>query len=159
MALITADTGCLRILDACALKSTIFDGGGFILGFNMLERLVYRSKSTSDIGSLALFDLLTKARKKNELLNISGHLIFDGEFFTQWIEGPSKALESLWHSLLKDDRHHQIMLVSRAPIEKRRFSEWSMAFSSYPSLNSHNMPGFFPVNDGNITERINTLIS
>lgn len=123
----------------------------------MLERLVYRSRSTSDIGSLALFNLLTEARKKNELLDITGHLIFDGEFFTQWIEGPSSSLESLWNSLLKDDRHDQIMLISRTPIEQRRFSEWSMAFSSYPSLNSHNMLGFFPVDENNISERVSTL--
>lgn len=123
----------------------------------MLERLVYRSRSTSDIGSLALFNLLTEARKKNELLDITGHLIFDGEFFTQWIEGPSSSLESLWNSLLKDDRHDQIMLISRTPIEQRRFSEWSMAFSSYPSLNSHNMPGFFPVDENNISERVSAL--
>ena len=123
----------------------------------MLERLVYRSKSTSDIGSLALFNLLTEARKKNERLGITGHLIFDGEFFTQWIEGPAESLENLWKSLLKDDRHNQVILISRTPIEKRRFSEWSMAFSSYPSFNSHNMPGFFPADENSLSERITAL--
>ena len=123
----------------------------------MLERLVYRSKATNEIGSLALFNLLNEARKKNEQLSITGHLIFDGEFFTQWIEGPAASLESLWQSLLKDDRHNEIILVSRTPIEQRRFAEWSMAFSSYPSFNSHNIPGFFPVHEGNITERVTAL--
>ena len=127
------------------------------IGITMLERLVYRSKSTSDIGSLALFNLLTEARKKNERLDITGHLIFDGEFFTQWIEGPAKSIGSLWESLLKDDRHNQIILISRTPIENRRFSEWSMAFTSYPSLNSHNMPGFFPADENNISDRITAL--
>ena len=127
------------------------------IGITMLERLVYRSKSTSDIGSLALFNLLTDARKKNERLDITGHLIFDGEFFTQWIEGPPESIESLWQSLLKDDRHYQIMTISRKPIQDRRFKEWSMAFSSYPSFNSHNMPGFFPVDQNSISETINKL--
>ena len=65
----------------------------------MLERLVYRSKATGEVGSLALFNLLTQARQKNAELNITGHLIFDGEFFTQWIEGPSSSLDQLWASL------------------------------------------------------------
>ena len=123
----------------------------------MLERIVYRSKSTSDIGSLSLFNLLTEARKKNARLDITGHLIFDGEFFTQWIEGPGKSINSLWESLLKDDRHNQVILISRTPIEHRRFAEWSMAFSSYPSLNSHNMPGFFPVDENSISQKISAL--
>lgn len=123
----------------------------------MLERLVYRSKATGEVGSLALFNLLTQARQKNAELNITGHLIFDGEFFTQWIEGPSSSLDQLWASLQKDDRHQQIILISRTPAETRRFSEWTMAFSSYPSLNSHNMPGFFPVDENSVAERIQDL--
>jgi hypothetical protein len=123
----------------------------------MLERLVYRSKATGEVGSLALFNLLTQARQKNAELNITGHLIFDGEFFTQWIEGPSSSLDQLWASLQKDDRHQQIMLISRTPTEGRRFAEWTMAFSSYPSLNSHNMPGFFPVDESSVAARIQDL--
>lgn len=53
----------------------------------MLERLVYRSRAAGEIGSLSLFNLLTQARKRNAQLDITGHLIFDGEYFTQWIEG------------------------------------------------------------------------
>jgi hypothetical protein len=123
----------------------------------MLERLVYRSKATGEVGSLALFNLLMQARQKNAELNITGHLIFDGEFFTQWIEGPGSSLDKLWACLQKDDRHQQIMLISRTPAEARRFSEWTMAFSSYPSLNSHNMPGFFPVDEKSVAERIQDL--
>ena len=129
-----------------------------IIIFNaMLERLVYRSKATGEVGSLALFNLLTQARQKNAELDITGHLIFDGEFFTQWVEGPSSSLDKLWAALQKDDRHHQIILISRTPAEVRRFAEWTMAFSSYPSLNSHNMPGFFPVDEKNVAERIQEL--
>ena len=123
----------------------------------MLERLVYRSKATGEVGSLALFNLLTQARQKNAELSITGHLIFDGEFFTQWIEGPSSSLDQLWASLQKDDRHQQIMLISRTPTDARRFAEWTMAFSSYPSLNSHNMPGFFPVDERSVAARIQDL--
>lgn len=89
----------------------------------MLERLVYRSRAAGEIGSLSLFNLLTQARKRNAQLDITGHLIFDGEYFTQWIEGPSAGVDALWQSLLKDDRHCEIMLITRTPIEERRFSE------------------------------------
>mgnify|MGYP000072973514 FL=1 len=123
----------------------------------MLERLVYRSKATGEVGSLALFNLLMQARKKNAERDISGHLIFDGEDFTQWIEGPTESLNALWESLQRDDRHHQLILISRTPAETRRFAEWTMAFSSYPSLNSQNMPGFFPVDENSVSEQVKNL--
>lgn len=72
--------------------------------------------------------------------------------FTQWVEGSSAALDALWQSLQKDDRHCEIMLITRTPIEQRRFAEWHMAFSSYASLNSENMPGFFPVDESGMTQ-------
>jgi hypothetical protein len=53
--------------------------------------------------------------------------------------------ESLWKSLQRDHRHHDLELLARGPLETRRFSDWTMAFSSYPSLNRFNMPGFFSV--------------
>jgi blue light- and temperature-responsive anti-repressor len=71
----------------------------------MLERLVYRSKATGELGSLGLFNLLAQARVRNATLGITGHLIYDGEFFTQWIEGLPASLDALWESLLRDPRH------------------------------------------------------
>lgn len=104
-----------------------------------------------------LFNLLAQARQKNGALNITGHLIYDGEYFTQWVEGPAESLDALWTSLLKDDRHCEVMLISRTPAEERRFAFWTMAFSSYSSLNSYNMPGFFPIDRENVSEQIRKL--
>lgn len=41
----------------------------------MLERLVYRSTARHDLGTLALFQLLTAAQLRNEQLQITGHLL------------------------------------------------------------------------------------
>lgn len=111
----------------------------------VMERLIYRSKATSPLGSLHLFNLLKQARQKNARLQITGHLLYLDDRFTQCIEGPAESLDALWQSLLRDPRHCDIELVERHPIETRRFQDWTMAFSSYASLNSMNMPGFFSV--------------
>jgi len=123
----------------------------------MLERLVYRSKATADLGSLGLFNLLPQARVRNATLGVTGHLIYDGEFFTQWIEGEPASLDALWSSLLKDPRHHEVILISRVPAAERRFAFWTMAFSSYSSLNSYNIPGFFPVDKNSVVEEVRRL--
>lgn len=111
----------------------------------MLERLVYRSKATHKLGSLHLFNLLIQCREKNRRLGITGHLLYTEEIFVQCIEGPCEGIEDLWQSLQRDERHHQIELLSRSPVQERRFAEWTMAFSSYSHFNKYNMPGFFPV--------------
>ena len=118
----------------------------------VLERLVYRSKATHKLGSLHLFNLLSLCRAKNRRLNITGHLLYTEEIFVQCIEGPPESIESLWQSLLRDERHHDIELLSRGPLSERRFGDWSMAFSSYAHFNNYNMPGFFQVDAQGMNE-------
>jgi hypothetical protein len=124
----------------------------------MLERMIYKSKAADGIGSLCLFNILSKARANNASVGITGHLIFDGTYFTQCIEGSTEAIDRLWESLVADQRHQDIKIVSRAPIKMRRYSLWSMSFSSYKSLNGHNMPGFFPLDDHTVEFEVERLI-
>jgi hypothetical protein len=111
----------------------------------VLERLVYRSKATHKLGSLHLFNLLSLCREKNKRLEITGHLLYTEEIFVQCIEGPGASIESLWQSLQRDERHHDIELLTRNAVQERRFADWSMAFSSYAHFNKYNISGFFPV--------------
>ena len=111
----------------------------------MLQRLYYRSKATNSLDSVQLFKLLNEARERNAKLDITGHLLYSGEVFVQWIEGPSDSLDSLWQSLQRDPRHYDIELLAREPLEARKFGEWSMAASTYSHLNGYDMPGIFPI--------------
>ena len=118
-----------------------------------LERLVYRSRETEPLGTLSLFNLLNLARQNNARLGITGHLLYADGVFTQCIEGPTESIEQLWQALQRDTRHEAIELISRGPVDERRFADWSMAFSSYRYLNSFNMSGFFPVDESGSTEQ------
>ena len=120
----------------------------------MLERLLYRSKATNTLGSLHLFNMLSEARAKNANMGITGHLLYTEEVFVQCIEGTPDKVESLWNSLQRDARHYDIELLARGPIPTRQFADWSMAFSSYPSLNRFNMPGFFAVDKAGMNAEV-----
>lgn len=111
----------------------------------MIERLLYQSTASYNLGTLQLFNLLTQAQQHNERLQLTGHLLYFRQQFTQCIEGPTVHVEALWQRIQKDPRHHDVELLQRRPIEARRFSEWSMAFSTYSSLYVHGLRGFFPV--------------
>lgn len=113
----------------------------------MLERLVYRSTASRELESRQLFDLLTQAQERNARLGITGHLLYLRGQFTQCVEGPAASLDTLWQSLLRDERHHSIELLVRRPAEERRFPEWSMAFSTDSTMFVHGLKGFFPVDD------------
>lgn len=120
----------------------------------MLERLLYRSKATHRLGSLHLFNLLALARERNLRLGVTGHLLYSEEVFVQCIEGPPKAVEQLWQSIQLDDRHYDIELLKREPIQERRFTEWAMAFSTYPSFNKYDIPGFFPIDKEGMNDAV-----
>ena len=113
----------------------------------MLERLIYQSRASHEFSSLHLFQLLTEARLRNEQLGNTGHLLYSNGLFTQCLQGPPDSLNALWQSLLRDERHHDVLLINRHPVSARRFPDWSMAFSSYPSLHVQGMTGFFPVDE------------
>lgn len=118
-----------------------------------LERLVYTSRATEVMGTLALFNLLNQARVKNASLGVTGHLLYADGMFTQCIEGPASSIEIVWLSIQRDARHDQISVIERGLVKARRFNEWAMAFSSYRYLNSFNMPGFFPLNEAGVSEK------
>ena len=111
----------------------------------VLERLLYQSIASYELGSLHLFTLLSRARAANLRLGITGHLLYSEGRFVQCIEGPPESIARLWEKLQLDDRHHDLVLLGRGPLEARRFANWSMAFSSHPTFNHSNMDGFFPV--------------
>ena len=111
----------------------------------MLERILYQSTPTQEFDALALFQLLTQAQLRKASLEITGHLLFVNGQFTQCLEGPSEHIEQLWQTIQRDPRHHQVQLLMRRPTGKRRFPEWSMAFSTYSAFYVHGMRGFFPV--------------
>lgn len=119
---------------------------------NSLERLIYSSKATEPMGTLALFNLLNAARIRNEQLELTGLLLYVDGGFTQFIEGPTISINQLWESLLRDTRHQDISLTERVGVTSRRYPDWKMAFSSYRYLNTFNMPGFFPIDYPNETD-------
>jgi hypothetical protein len=118
-----------------------------------LERLVYTSRETEPLGTLSLFNLLNLSRQNNASRQITGHLLYADGVFTQCIEGPADAIDQLWQSLQRDTRHADLQVLSRGPVQERRFTDWSMAFSSYRYLNSFNMTGFFPIDASGTTEQ------
>lgn len=93
-----------------------------------LYQMVYISRITS-VGLLDPHTLQNIAQisiQKNKANEITGILCYGNGYFFQCVEGSEQALTNLKNSLLMDERHQDMSILTFSPIAKRRFSQWSM---------------------------------
>ena len=96
----------------------------------MLSRLIYASMTAAELPPEGLKSLLTAARQRNRLHDVSGILAFNSEYFLQVIEGSRGALSQLYSNLVCDPRHSRLQLLTFGPIDNRAFSDWTMGFAA-----------------------------
>jgi len=56
-------------------------------------------------------------------------LLFSAGTFAQALEGPLAAIERTFERIQCDPRHDDVTVLQIAPIERRAFPDWSMAFA------------------------------
>ncbi len=91
---------------------------------------MYCSRMSSDgvVGEVA--GIVKRARGFNAVHQISGMLVFDGENFCQYIEGPAPALSDLVEHIRRDPRHREVhdLIPEERLTGERVFDNWSMAY-------------------------------
>ncbi|MHA7812335.1 MAG: BLUF domain-containing protein [Phycisphaerales bacterium] len=89
--------------------------------------MIYVSKRAEGITDQVVIDeIVLPAGIKNRRLEITGCLWFSRKRFLQILEGPREAVEDVYSTILRDDRHHTITTVSSSPITNRSFARWGM---------------------------------
>lgn len=66
------------------------------------------------------------AERFNLLAGVTGVLLFDGQTFVQYIEGPEDGLNLAYSRISLSRVHCEIVELGRATISGRRFPYWSM---------------------------------
>lgn len=95
----------------------------------MLRAILYLSVADPGLGHKQLSELVKGARSKNAASGITGLLHYESGVFTQWLEGPPSAIDTLWNKLFLDRRHCKITKVFSGSIPARRFADWDMEFA------------------------------
>ncbi|MDZ4098810.1 MAG: BLUF domain-containing protein, partial [Methylophilaceae bacterium] len=72
--------------------------------------------------------ILTKSRVNNRKNGLVGVLYFGDGCFFQCLEGEEGAVDRLYQTLLHDERHTDIKLLSKKTIEELSFADWSMKY-------------------------------
>lgn len=73
-------------------------------------------------------ELLEQARNRNQLLGITGKLVYCEGTFIQVLEGLEKNVKDVYASIQRDHRLVATKLVAEGSVAKRYFKDWSMDF-------------------------------
>lgn len=97
----------------------------------MLDRWFYISTSrlAPNDTEKSIRNIVEVSIARNQRLGVTGALLFIGQRFTQYLEGPATALAELQHSILADSRHEAIHTIASGPADHRRFLGWSLAYA------------------------------
>ena len=93
-----------------------------------LATLCYQSRASKRSNRDGLDELLEDARARNKRFGVTGMLVHEGDRFFQWLEGPPEALETLWTSIRRDDRHEDVEILGEGVTPARLFSQWDLRF-------------------------------
>lgn len=94
-----------------------------------LIHCIYASAAAPDLSDQEVARMLERARAKNNLLGLTGMLLYCDNSFFQVLEGPQLAVDAVYEKISSDARHVQITRIIREPIAQRQFGDWTMGFN------------------------------
>lgn len=96
----------------------------------MLYELLYTSIAPAGLSETDLVRILEKSRIRNEASDITGMLVYHNREIMQILEGDEIQIKALFETIFKDERHTSVEVFYQGHIDRRAFSEWSMAFKA-----------------------------
>ena len=118
----------------------------------MLVRLLYASRAAQPLTPEVIDAILAQSRAHNPEHGITGILCYSGDIFMQVLEGGRDAVCELFNTIVRDERHRNVRLLSYEEISERRFSAWTMGQVNLAKVNPSLMlkyaekPGLDPFN-------------
>jgi hypothetical protein len=88
-------------------------------------QLIYSSQPFG-FDEAALNGILAAARRNNPRDAITGALICRQDLYLQLLEGPKAAVEARYDSIVRDDRHLEVVKRVSRRVTERLFPKWAM---------------------------------
>ena len=125
----------------------------------LLHQVVYCSRAADDVDDNAVDRLISKARRVNPELGITGLLVFGSGVFFQWIEGPRDNVTQLMNRIRQDPRHeHVVMLSESEEVRERLFPDWSMELVTPDHIRDVLLDALATAKDAKHTESLNLML-
>jgi hypothetical protein len=107
-----------------------------------LISIVYVSTATLPFSDADLIGLLSQSQRNNSSRDVTGMLLYKDRNFMQVLEGPEEEVRKLVEIIRADARHAGFIKLLDRAIEKREFSEWSMAFRNLDDVALRYVTGY-----------------
>jgi len=101
----------------------------------MLVRLLYASRAASPLTAPVVDAILAQSRDHNPKLGITGMLCYSDDLFLQVLEGGRDEVCELFNTIVRDDRHRNVRILSFEEIPERRFGAWTMGHVNIARVN------------------------
>jgi hypothetical protein len=103
----------------------------------MLVRLLYASRSVSEIDDALLGAIMERSGRFNTEHGITGILCTypQGRVFLQALEGGREAVNALYGNIVRDPRHRDVTVLDYAEITERLFAGWRMGSVNMSRVN------------------------
>ena len=101
----------------------------------MLVRLLYASRPVAPLTTAVVDSILAPSRAHNPRLGITGVLCYSQDLFLQVLEGSRDAVCELYNTIVRDERHDHVRILSYEEIAERRFGNWTMGHVDVTTVN------------------------
>lgn len=95
-----------------------------------LKFFLYHSRRAPGEPITAVGEIVRQARAFNASHGITGLLVFDGDRFCQFIEGPAEDIDALARRLEADRRHVAFTRVAEGTASARQYPSWRMGYAN-----------------------------
>ena len=94
-----------------------------------LSQYFYVSQLACGADASSVAAILAQAREGNARHGITGLLVFDGQNFVQYLEGPTGAVQSLAARIEVDPRHTGMDVLHQGPLPLRRCARYELGYA------------------------------
>ncbi len=101
----------------------------------MLVRLLYASRAANPMSEAQLSAILRSSREHNPSEGLTGLLCYSDGIFIQVLEGGRDAVNARYKTIVGDERHRDVVLLSYEEVGERHFAGWSMGQVNLSRLN------------------------
>ena len=102
----------------------------------MLVRCLYASRARQPLLPATIDAIVEQSRRNNPARGITGLLCFVDDIYVQVLEGGRDAVCELFNTIVRDDRHQGLRLLSFEEIGERRFGHWNMGQVNIAKVNT-----------------------
>ena len=101
----------------------------------MLVRLLYASRAAAPLTSSVVDTILAQSREHNPKRGVTGMLCYSDDLFLQVLEGGRDEVCDLYNTIVRDDRHANVRILTYEEISERRFGSWTMGHVDAATVN------------------------